>query len=74
MLVEIEEQVSFSPLAISCIFKAVKDYFTPDELQSLLDVVEKQLKKSSQSDSAAPCIKFAHEEMAKDIKLSLAVD
>jgi len=30
MLVEIEEHVSFSPLVISCIFKAVKDYFAPD--------------------------------------------
>ena len=73
-MVGVADELSLNPLAISCITKAVKDYFTPDELKSLLDVVEKQLKRSSQSDSAAPCIKFAHEEMAKDIKLSLAVD
>ena len=73
-MVGVAEELSLNPLAISCMFKAVKDYFTPDELQSLLDVVDKELKRSSQSDSKAPCIKFAHEEMAKNIKLSLAVD
>ncbi len=73
-MVGVGEELSLNPLAISCIFKAVKDYFTPDELQSLLDVVDKELKTSSPSYSKATCIKFAHEEMAKDIKLSLAVD
>ena len=73
-MVGVADELSLNPLAISCITKAVKDYFTPDELQSLLDVVDKELKTSSPSYSKAPCIKFAHEEMAKDIKLSLAVD
>ena len=73
-MVGVGDELSLNPLAISCMFKAVQDYFTPDELQSLLDVVDKELKRSSQSYSQAPCIKFAHEEMAKDIKLSLAVE
>ena len=73
-MVGVREELSLNPLSISCITLAVKDYFTQSELQSLLDVVDKELKRSSQSDPTAPCIKFAHEEMAKDIKLSLAVD
>ncbi len=74
MLVEIEEHVSFSPLAISCIFKAVKDYFAPDELQGLLNRFDRELP-TAQFSSTDPCEKFAYEEMAKDIKLSLlAVD
>lgn len=73
-MVGVGEEVSLNPLAISCIFKAVKDYFTPDELQSLLDSLEQDFRTESQSDLTNPCTKFAHEEMAKDIKLSLAVD
>lgn len=73
-LVGVGEEVSLNPLAISCIFKAVKDYFTPDELQGLLDSLEQDFRTESQSDITDPCVKFAYEEMAIEAKLSLAVD
>ena len=72
MLVEIEEQVSFSPLAISCIFRAVKDYFTTDELQGLLNRFDKELS-TEQSSTTDPCEKFAYEDISQEIKLSLAI-
>jgi hypothetical protein len=71
-LVKVGEEVGFSPLAISCIFKAVKDYFTPDELQSLLNHLDSR--KKGQSSITNSCVKFADEEIAKEAKLSLAVD
>lgn len=73
MLVEIEEQVSFSPLVISCIFKAVKEYFTLDELQGLLNRFDRELP-TAQFSPTDPCEKFAYEDMSQEIKLSLAVD
>ncbi len=79
-LVEVGEDVSFSPLLTSCIFKAVKDYLTPRELQVLLDSLDKNFSWESQSDITdlsdinELCAQFAYEEMTKDIKLSLAVE
>ncbi len=74
MLEEVEEYVSLNPLAISCLFKAVKDYFAPSSLQALLDGLEEALGWKGQSKITAPCVKFAYEEMAQSVKLSLAVD
>ena len=73
MLVEMEEHVSFSPLAISCIFKAVKDYFSPSEIQGLLNRFEGELP-TAQYFTTDPCEQFAYEEMVKEARLSLAVD
>ena len=73
MLVEIEEHVSFSPLAISCIFKAVKDYFSPSELQGLLNRFDRELP-TERSFTTDPCEKFAYEEMVKEARLSLAIN
>ena len=79
-LVLVGEDVSFRPLLISCIFKAVKDYLTPRELQVLLDSLDKNFSWESQSDITDLsdindlCAQFAYEEMTKDIKLSLAVE
>ena len=73
MLVEIEERVSFSPVVISCIFKAVKDYFTPNELQSLLNRFDRELP-TTQSDAIDPCEQFAYEDISQEIKLSLAIN
>ena len=70
-MVGVGDELSLNPLAVSCMFKAVKDYFTPDELQSLLDIVDEELRMESQSKPTHPCVKFAHEEMTKDAKLSL---
>ncbi len=73
MLVEIEEHVSFSPLAISCIFKAVKDYFSPSEIQGLLNRFEGELP-TAQYFTTDPCEKFAYEEMVKEARLSLTIN
>ena len=73
MLVEIEEKVSFSPLVISCIFKTVKEYFTSDELQGLLNRFDKELP-TAQFSVTDPCEKFAYEDISQEIKLSLAKD
>ena len=74
MLEEVEEYVSLNPLAISCLFKAAKDYFAPCSLQVLLDGLEEALGWKGQSEITAPCEKFAYEEMAQSAKLSLGVD
>jgi hypothetical protein len=65
------EKANINPLATSCIFKAVKDYFTPDELQSLLDHLDKDLKKKGKSSITNSCVKFVYEEIAQEAKLSL---
>ena len=72
--VALEEDTFFKDLAISCLFKAVKDFLTPDFLQGLLDNLEKDLKKKSAFPVTDPSTKFAIEEMAEEIKLSLAID
>ena len=73
-LVTVEEHISISPLAMSCLFKAVKEYFPAKELQGLLNSLENDLKKQSQFPVTNPCEKFAHEEIAKEARLSLAIN
>ena len=73
-LVVVQEDVSFSLLAVSCIFKAVKDYLTPDEIQIFLDSLDEAVSQESQFYRTDPCAKFAYEEIAIEAKLSLGVD
>jgi hypothetical protein len=65
---------SFKYLPISCVFKAVKDYFTPDQLQGLIDRINKNLKAEGKSSITDPRTKFAFEQIIKEAELSLAVD
>ena len=74
LLVGVQEDDLFNPLLISCIFKAVKEYLTPRELQGLLDSLDEDFSWGSQSDITAPCAQFAYEEMVQEIKLSHAVE
>ena len=74
IIVKIQEDNSFNPLLISCIFKAVKEYLNPRDLQGLLDSLYEDIKTESQSDITDPCEKFAYEEMVQEIKLSHAVE
>jgi hypothetical protein len=74
VLTGVREKSSFNYLAISCVFKAVKDYFTPDQLQGFIDSINKDLKAGEQSSTTDPCAKFAFEQMIKEAELSLAVD
>ncbi len=74
IIVGIHKNDLFNPLLISCIFKAVKEYLTPLELQVLLDGLYEDLSRESPSDLTAPFAQLAFEEMAQEIKLSLAVD
>ncbi len=64
----------FNPLLITCVFKAVKEYLTPRELQVLLDGLDEDFSGKSKSDITDPCAKFAYEEMVQEAKLSLAVE
>jgi hypothetical protein len=68
-----ERNSSSNYLAVSCVFKAVKDYFTPEELQGFIDSINKDLKAEDQS-STDPCDKFAFEQIIKEAELSLAAD
>ncbi len=74
IIVGVNKDDLFNPLLISCVFKAVKDYLTPRELQVLLDGLDEDFSWESESDITAPCTKFAYEEMVQEAKLSLAVD
>ncbi len=73
-VVALKEDTFFNDLAISCLFKAVKDFLTPDFLQGLLDNLEKDFRSPDRSLITDPSTKFAIEEMAEEIKLSLAID
>ncbi len=73
-LVVVQEDVSFSLLAVSCIFKAVKDYLTPDGIQIFLDGLDEAASQERQFYRTDPCAKFAYEEMTQSAKLSLAVE
>ena len=73
-LVVVQEDVSFSLLAVSCIFKAVKDYLTPDEIQIFLGSLDEAASQERQFYRTDPCAKFAYEEMMISAKLSLAVE
>ena len=72
-LVAVEEELYLSPLAMSCLFKAVKEYFPDEELQGQLNCLEKDLKKPNLFSVTNPCEKFAYEEIAKEIRLSLGI-
>ena len=74
MIAGIHEDDLFNPLLISCIFKAVKEYLTPRELQVLLGSLVEDFSWESGSDITDPCTKFAYEEMVQEAKLSHAVD
>ena len=74
IIVGVNKDDLFNPLLISCVFKAVKDYLTPRELQVLLDGLDEDFSWESESDITDPCTKFAYEEMVQEAKLSLAVD
>ena len=74
LLVGVQEDDLFNPLLISCIFKAVKEYLTPRELQGLLDSLDEDFSWGSQSDITAPCAQFAYEDMVQEAKLSHAVE
>ncbi len=59
---------------MSCLFKAVKEYFPAKELQGLLDSLEADSKRESLFPITDPCEKFAYEEMAQEARLSLAIN
>ena len=73
-LVVVQEDVSFSLLAVSCIFKAVKDYLTPDGIQLFLNSLDEAVRQESQFYRTDPCAQFAYEEITQSAKLSLGVD
>ncbi len=58
---------------MSCLFKAVKEYFPAKELQGLLNSLEKDLKKQNLFSVTNPCEKFAYEQIAQEARLSLAI-
>ena len=68
------EPLSLNPLIMSCLFKAVMEYFPPDQLQCFLNNLETDDNRERLFSPTDPCKKFAYEEIAQEVRLTLAIN